>query len=256
VAIDADELAAAMADAMELMSRTVDFGWVRRRGGVVAAVSGFPVAELNGAFTLTRDPDPAALAELLDEVEAARLPYSVQLRPGVDESGLAARFLLRRDAVPLMALGAGGARRAAGPAGLRIRRLEPGEAVLHVRAMARGFEMPEEPWSLLITPALLAVPGARFYLGEVDGAAVATAAGLSVGGCLEIFNVATAPEHRSRGYGTAVTARVLADGFARGDRVAFLQSSPEGRGVYAAMGFSVVEHWAVWASPPEAAVPP
>jgi GNAT superfamily N-acetyltransferase len=246
--VDTDQLALAMAECMELTSAVIATGWVRRVDGVIAGVSGFPIAELNGAFTVTRDPDPSVLGELLDDVAASGLPYTVQLRPGVDDSVVADRLLVRNEAIPLMALEAGGARLPAPPQGLRIRQLAPFEAMLHVRTMIRGFEMAEEPWSQLITPAMLALPGARFYLGEVDGAAVTTAAGVTLGRCVSVMNVATVPEHRSHGYGAAMTARAAADGFASGARVAFLQSSPAGQGVYARIGFSVVERWMVWAS--------
>ena len=40
-----------------------------------------------------------------------------------------------------------------------------------------------------------------------------------------VFNVGTRPEHRGRGYGAAITSRVVSDGFAAGSELAFLQSS-------------------------------
>ena len=62
-------------------------------------------------------------------------------------------------------------------------------------------------------------------------------------GHVGVFNIATPPEHRGRGYGRAVTARVVADGVRAGARTAYLQASPMGLGVYQRMGFRTGETW-------------
>jgi predicted GNAT family acetyltransferase len=61
-----------------------------------------------------------------------------------------------------------------------------------------------------------------------------------------VFNVATPPEHRRRGYGAAITARVVSDGLAAGARWAWLQSSPAGYRVYEELGFRTLERWLAW----------
>lgn len=90
------------------------------------------------------------------------------------------------------------------------------------------------------------VDGLRTYFGELDGVAVTTASALTYRGSVGIFNVATPPEHRGNGYGTTITARAVRDGLAARARSAWLQSSPDGFGVYQRMGFDTVVTWQCW----------
>jgi predicted GNAT family acetyltransferase len=80
----------------------------------------------------------------------------------------------------------------------------------------------------------------------VGGEVVTTAVGVTVGERVGVFNVATPAEHRRRGYGAAITARVVDDGVASGARWAWLQSSPSGYRVYEALGFRTLERWLTW----------
>ena len=52
-----------------------------------------------------------------------------------------------------------------------------------------------------------------------------------------MFNVSTLEPARRRGLGTAITARLLRDGFERGCSTASLQSTATAERVYAAVGF-------------------
>ncbi|WP_443081156.1 GNAT family N-acetyltransferase [Terrabacter sp. Soil811] len=63
-------------------------------------------------------------------------------------------------------------------------------------------------------------------------------------GAVGVFGIATPPEHRRRGLGRAVTARILADGVREGASLAFLGASPMGFGIYQRLGFRVAERWA------------
>jgi predicted GNAT family acetyltransferase len=91
--------------------------------------------------------------------------------------------------------------------------------------------------------ACVAIDEATLYVGRVDDGIVATALGITVDEVTGVFNVATEPEHRGRGYGAALTARVLRDGFGKGAKQAFLQSSDIGHGVYRRLGFRDVEEY-------------
>jgi ribosomal protein S18 acetylase RimI-like enzyme len=91
--------------------------------------------------------------------------------------------------------------------------------------------------------------GARWYVGRIDGRIVATALGLTAGGATGIFNVATKPEHRRRGYGSALTLRAARDGFADGAELAYLQSTPDGHVVYRRLGFREVDEYVVLSRP-------
>jgi predicted GNAT family acetyltransferase len=139
----------------------------------------------------------------------------------------------------------------AAPDGLTIRQLAPDEAELHVMTAAAGFGAPEHVFRHLVTHSSLSLPGVRAYLGEAGDHPVTTGIGMAQRGSVGIFNIATPPEHRGRGYGAAVTARAVADGLGGGSRYAYLQSSPDGFSVYLRLGFRTVEEWRCWLSPPD-----
>jgi GNAT superfamily N-acetyltransferase len=132
--------------------------------------------------------------------------------------------------------------------GLVIRELLPEEAPLHARVAAAGFEVPAEMFLQLMTSTVLAMPGVRCYMGEAGGQPVTTGLGVTLGSNVAIFNIATPPEHRRRGYGAAVTARAVADGLAWGAQWSWLQSSVGGHKVYERLGFRTIEAWPCWAT--------
>ncbi len=113
----------------------------------------------------------------------------------------------------------------------------------------RGFGLPEA----ILDPV-------QDFLGSFDdeehvvvvatdgGRAVGCATGLIANDTIGIYNVATLPDARGRGVGTAVTLAVMQTGKERGCKNAILHTSPMGRGVYERLGFEVVcptTHW-VW----------
>src|SRR5947208_14455991 len=126
---------------------------------------------------------------------------------------------------------------------LLIRELRPAEAPAHARLAAAGFEAPAEPFLQLMTPSVLAAPGVRCYLGEVDGETVTTGVGLTLGSFVGIFNIATPPAHRRRGYGAAVTAQAVAGGVAGGANWARLESSAAAYRVDAGLGGGRTQDW-------------
>jgi ribosomal protein S18 acetylase RimI-like enzyme len=95
-----------------------------------------------------------------------------------------------------------------------------------------GFEAPPALFRPFYTPQVAATPGLSMYVALADGTPVSTAIGFTQGEAVGIFNVATPPKHRRRGYGTAVTARALSDGFKSGASFGWLQSSPLGESLY------------------------
>jgi N-acetylglutamate synthase len=250
VAVHAGVVASALASTWEHVFQAVPGGWVRRQGGVVAGVTGVALPTLNGVWPESVDPDPGTVSELLDEVAGTGLPHCLQLRPGgsAGPRDLAAeRAMVPKERVPLMLL--------EDPApigafidvdGLTVRELLPNEAEAHATVVASGFELPVEPFRQFITPAVLALPGVRCYLGEVDGQPVTTGMGVRISSFVGIFDIATPPPHRGRGYGAAVTARAVADGLAAGAEWSWLQSSAVGHRLYTRLGFTDIEHWDCW----------
>jgi ribosomal protein S18 acetylase RimI-like enzyme len=77
----------------------------------------------------------------------------------------------------------------------------------------------------------------RSYVGWLEGEPVATSTLVLGAGVAGIYNVATLPEARGRGIGTAITLAPLREARDLGYRVAVLQSSQMGFGVYRRIGF-------------------
>ncbi len=97
--------------------------------------------------------------------------------------------------------------------------------------------------------ALWSMEEVSWYIARTDNGIVSTALGFTLDGATGIFNVATPPEHRGRGYGAAVTMRAVRDGFDAGSEFAFLQSSEIGHGVYRKLGFRDVEEYVLLTRP-------
>lgn len=249
VTIDGDRAAHALTDTLQHLTADLPGAWTLREDGAVAAVTTVPIPTLNGVWVDELGVDPAAVAALLDRIAATGLPHCLQLRPGCDPSltHLAAqRGMAQDEDVPLMALDDPSGLGVGERDGLVIQLLAPDAAGRHASLAAAGFEAPAEPFEQLMTTGVLRGAGVRCYLGEVDGEPVTTGLGVTLGDSIGIFNVATPPAHRQHGYGAAVTARAVRDGFSCGAQWAWLQSSPAGYSVYQGLGFRTVESWQCW----------
>lgn len=119
----------------------------------------------------------------------------------------------------------------------------PEDQAEYVAALAAGFEAPPDFMAPYRSPEAFAMPGAVPYLVREDGQVVAVGFGIFGQGMAGVFNIATLPASRGRGYGRAVTSRIMADAVARGADLAYLQSTEEGHPLYQSMGFRTVETW-------------
>ena len=251
---DATAVARALLDAWMTLAGVLPGGSVHRTGDMLGAVTGVAVPSLNGVFIAEVSPDVSEVAALVDEVAASGLPHSLQFRPGAEralEPIARGRGMTRVGEIPVMALDRpSGMQGRTTPAELVIRELRPDEAALHARVTADGFEVAAAPFLQLMTPAVLALDGARCYLGEMYGAPVATGYALTRGEGVGVFNIATSRPFRARGYGSAVTARAVADGAAAGAEWAWLQATAAGYPVYERLGFRTVERWRCWIAVP------
>ncbi|MEU1541476.1 GNAT family N-acetyltransferase [Actinacidiphila glaucinigra] len=245
-------IATAYADLVEGLA-TVATGRTRRgRGGAVLAVSGAPVASLNGVFSPSPEPladDIAALAES----EPWEVPWSIQVRgvPGRSVTDEAARHgLTRLDRSPLMVRHPDGGMPAE-PAddSLKVRPVSPAELGLYAAVMAEGFEVPQEVFGLFADPAMGGLEGVTFYVAEVEGVPVGTGMTAVRGDLNGIFNVSTLPGHRRRGHGRAVTMELVRAGHAAGAPTAYLYASAMGEPVYASAGFRTEEYLSVFSAP-------
>jgi ribosomal protein S18 acetylase RimI-like enzyme len=86
---------------------------------------------------------------------------------------------------------------------------------------------------------LLGTPECTIYVGYADGLGVTSGLGWRSGRVIGVYAISTVPAARRRGYGEAMTARVIADGIAAGCDVAVLQASETGRPMYERLGFRV-----------------
>ena len=138
------------------------------------------------------------------------------------------------------------------PDGVEVREVrDPQELAVAERVLVEGYPMPDlEPLSPgdLLGPSILTA-ATRVWLARVDGAPAAVAAAHLHGGVTLVEFVATLPQARGRGAGSAVAwAATLADP----SRPAILVASDDGRPVYEAMGFVAIERWTAWLRRPAA----
>jgi N-acetylglutamate synthase len=251
VSVEPSQAASALVESWRLLSESVPGGWVSSVAGATLAVTGVASPNLNGLVVDGEDVDAGAIRALLDDVAATGLPYCLQCRPAMegrlDEVATARGMTREEHDVPLMVRDRPGEAVVADlPDGLAIRELVPAEALLHAEVAAAGFEAPVEDFRRLISPAMLDRPGVRCYLGEVDGTPVTTGLGVQVGPSVAVFNIGTPAAYRRKGYGAALTARVVDDGLSSGSTWAWLQSSEAGFRVYERLGFRTVESWPCW----------
>jgi hypothetical protein len=241
----ADAAADALMDVWRAWSLVVPGSTLEEHDGIVVFTSGVQAPIFNGVWALEPSPPREAVVEALDALAADGVPHCLQVRPG-DRSGLdelAAARGMAPGSEPLMATD-----RVVAPGpidGFVVDQLtdDLGEYRLVVAA---GFGMPDGVAAQLSRPSMATIPGARIYVGRADGVPVSVGIGVTCGAWVGVYSIATVDDARRRGYGAAITARVVEDGFAAGARHALLQASELGFGVYERLGFQVLERWSVW----------
>lgn len=225
---------------------------IERRDGIALLVTGHPIRLFNQVL-IDGDPvaRPEALVAALAAARARGVEFIVSLRSGVDdryrsvasEAGLVP--VSDSPWMPGMALHPLPGRGLGTSPDLEIRRVDDAAGVAdHVRVLAAGFGMPEEWVALIVTESLAAAADASLYVGYHGGTAVTSGFGYRTGRTIGVYNIATIPSAQRRGYGAAITMRMVDDGAAAGCDVAVLQSSDMGRPVYERLGFrTVVEYF-------------
>lgn len=236
---------------------------VERRDGVALVASGLPIRLFNQVLIEADGASSAVVAAAVTVLRARGAPFAVDLRRGVDdrylplmaELGLVA--MPERPWMPGMAIHplSRDATWAQPAAGLEIRQATDGTGIAdHVRAAADGFGAPVELMEAIVTEALLGYPGATVYAGYADGVPVVSGLGIRTGRTIGVYNVATVEAARRRGYGAAMTMRIVDDGAAAGCDTAILQASGMGQSVYERLGFRTVVEYDGYVDP--ASLPP
>jgi GNAT superfamily N-acetyltransferase len=208
-----------------------------------------PIPQANGAW-VGEDSHAAAdgLRDAVAEVEAAGAHPWVQTRSQHERTRQAAVDLGLTDAerVPGMLVRAD---ELVSPAcDLEIEGVSEADFDQVIAVLVDAFGHPREIFEFLHR-LIWPLPGIAWYLGRADGAIVSTALGALTDDAVGIFNVATPPQHRGRGYGAALTARAAREGFDAGAEFAYLQSSELGHGVYRRLGFRDVEEYVLLTRP-------
>lgn len=213
-----------------------------------------PFPGLNGVWV--DGPDSSVRADELEqairEVEGLGLPCWIELRPGRTPASveLARRFgFTHGAAMPGMVVRPDELAIVSGPK-LRISRVDDlAGLALAATIAAAGFDVPLEHLAAMFTPRVAATPGVSIFVAFREGAPVSTVTTLVGDGTVGVFNVATPPDDRGRGYGRAVTAHAIRAGFDTGADLAWLQASPLGEPVYRALGFRQVETYLILGRP-------
>jgi len=230
---------------------------VARDGGVVSVLTGLPFDWINQVLI---ERDGATPADLIAGVARARgrgYPFVVRLRGVIDDRfiGTLADIGLDRAAegtTPGMVAYpiAGDVLTASHAPDLDIRRVTDASGVDDHRHVATaGFGTDPAVALGVACDELLDLPGCAIYVGYADGAAVVSGFGLQTGRTIGVYVIATVPSARRKGYGAAMTARVVLDGVAAGCDVAILQASEMGRPIYERLGFRTVVSYAAYGDP-------
>ncbi|HJS28548.1 MAG TPA: hypothetical protein VJ768_02930 [Anaerolineales bacterium] len=127
------------------------------------------------------------------------------------------------------------------PDGFAIETVEDEAGLLEFkRVLVEGYEIPEamaQGWvESSLAFGLDRLPW-RFYLGRLDGEAVASNILFNGGGVAGVYGVATVPVARHKGIGAAITLKPLLDAREMGYRYGVLFSSDMGVRVYERIGF-------------------
>lgn len=162
------------------------------------------------------------------------------------------RFFVRVPgmAVDLQDLG----KRAIGSGDFVIERVgDPSQLAQWVNIMAAVDELPHALrdgfYKVFESQGLGSRADCQLFLGMENGRPVATSRLLCAGGVAGIYHVATLPEARRRGYGTAMTVAATLGGRELGYRVGVLYASAAGYNVYRRLGFQEYCHIDVYQSP-------
>jgi GNAT superfamily N-acetyltransferase len=213
-------------------------------------LTGLPDPMVNSILRAELPPDHREehIASLLAPFQTRQVPMVWYVWPSPSspsiEQALQAHGLQSGHRMPAMAADLATLPAAAPPPrGVTIEQItDPRAMAPFVDAFVAGFELPEltHPYFLQLfssTLGLAADAPMRHYLARLNGVPVATTTLFPAAGVAGIYCVATIPDARGRGIGSAVTLKALHDARAEGHRVGVLQASPMGHPIYEAMGF-------------------
>jgi len=230
---------------------------VTRADGVVSVMTGLPMDWFNQVLIEGEEATPTGVLAGVAQARERGHHFVVRLRDGIDDrfipiltaAGLApagegtstpgmVAFPIDRDAI------------AAPSPELEIHRVTDAPGIdAHRRVVTTGFG--SDPAVALGTACLdlLDRPGCVVYVGYADGAPVVSGLGWRTGRTIGVYSIATIAPARRRGYGAAMTSRVVTDGLVAGCDAAALQASQMGRPIYERLGFRTVVRYTAYVDP-------
>lgn len=116
-----------------------------------------------------------------------------------------------------------------------------------VAMLAQEMVIPADPLRRVFDPDTTAARGLNMFVASKDDAIISTVTIIQAAGVAGIWAMATAPEHRRRGHGRALLARVLNTYRARGVARFYLHATEAGRPLYESLGFDTVGSYSLWA---------
>ena len=228
---------------------------VTRAGGVVTILTGLPFDWFNQVLVEHETATPEGVLAGVALAREQGDPFVVRLREGVDDRLVQtlARAGLELEgeetSTPGMVAYPIDHDAIATPAspGLEIRAIADAAGIEdHQGVATAGFGTEPEVAAGTSCLALVERPGCAVYVGYADGLPVVSGLRWQTGRTVGVYSIATVASARRRGYGAAMSARIVADGVADGCDVAILQASEMGRPIYERLGFRTVVRYSAY----------
>ena len=233
-------------EAIIALCTNIPGSFLRREPDMIVFSSGLPMALLNGVLgPRFGSSDFSERAEVaMSHFKNTGLPMRWVLGPSSTPSELD-DFLLRQGLVsewrtPGMAIDLRTVNSEPLPSGLEIQQVEDRESLRTCSdTMADGFEIPgniRDGWRELIDSYGMSSTR-RWFLGLLNGKPVAVSLLVLHEDVAGVYNIATIPEARRKGIGTAITREPLQIAKNAGYKVAVLEASEMGLPTYRRLGF-------------------
>jgi len=231
---------------------------VSHTDGVVTILTGLPFDWFNQVLVENEEATPDSLLAGVSRARERGSPFVVRLRKGIDDRFVAtlARAGLEPGGEETLTPGMVAFPVARGPIAryaapeLEIRRVADATGIdVHRDVVTAGFGSDRAVALGTACPDILDRPECVVYVGFSEGRPVVSGLGWQSGRTIGVYSIATVQSARRRGYGAAMTARVVADGVDAGCDVAALQASEMGLPIYERLGFRTVVRYAAYADP-------
>jgi GNAT superfamily N-acetyltransferase len=232
--------------------RCTSSGRIHREGGTVTILSDIPFDWFNQVLVERPDASPTGLLAGVERGLAHDPGFVVRLRDGMDDRFipiLATAGLVAADAAtitpgmvafPIRGDALADAIAPSHLPGFGIQRVTDAVGLEdHRTVVTEGFGSPPAVALGTTCAELLHQPECVVHVGYAHGAPVVSGLGWRTGRVVGVYAIATVPAARRRGYGAAMTARIVTDGLAFGCDTAALQASELGRPIYERLGFTV-----------------